>query len=227
MAIWRCARGFGRDRRVERIVEQVGGVEAGIAEHALRVDRQPAARPEHDVVVVQVAMQRADVVRIGEQPLGDLRRPRHRGWLAGVAVGLGLPEQAAKRSRSGCSSAGRGASDGESRRASTSAAISVAASSPCSCRFVEQHAARRHIRAASCWPSRSSSRTAPAVAPAQVMRAAQLVIDIANGFRSLTIAGLPSSSRTFQMRLEKVSAIRTGSLDLPAAGRLALRQSPY
>lgn len=81
---------------VERVVEHVRGVEAGIAKHTLRVDCQPVARPVQDVVVMQVAMQRHDIVRIGQQPIGDCRGLDIETVMAGVAVARGFPEQAGK-----------------------------------------------------------------------------------------------------------------------------------
>jgi len=58
----------------ERVVEQVGGVERRIAVEALSIDREPAARTPDNIVVVQVAMQRAFAARAAQQAFGDARR---------------------------------------------------------------------------------------------------------------------------------------------------------
>ena len=66
---------------LQRIVEQVRGVEAGIAQHALRIDGQPAARAEQDVVVVEIAVKGANVPGVIEKMLrnrGRLRIGRRR-----------------------------------------------------------------------------------------------------------------------------------------------------
>ncbi len=81
---------------LEWVVEQVGGVEAWIAEHALRVDRQPAARSLQDVVVVQIAMQRPDRMRGIEQSVRDFGGFEIKARLPRVAIGFGLFEQAGK-----------------------------------------------------------------------------------------------------------------------------------
>jgi hypothetical protein len=81
---------------VERIVEHVRRIEAGIAENALRVDRQPAARSQHDVVVMQVAMQRQHLDRIGQQPFRGRSRFDVKALFASVAIDLRLVEQTGK-----------------------------------------------------------------------------------------------------------------------------------
>lgn len=87
---------------VERVVEHVCRIEARIAENALRVDRQPAARSQHDVVVMQVAMQRQHVDWIGQQPFRSRSRFDVEALFAGVAIDPRLVEQRLEnRTRSG------------------------------------------------------------------------------------------------------------------------------
>ncbi len=73
------AAGLGRDRPCRigqiRICEDVGEVEAALANEVLWIDREPAARAEVEhVVVVQVAVQNHDLTLIAEQCLGNLGR---------------------------------------------------------------------------------------------------------------------------------------------------------
>lgn len=105
---WRLAQCFGEDLGhmrdplrieaklvpVERVVEHVRGVEAGVAENALRIDRQPAARPVQDVFVMQVAVQGPDIVRIGQQSIGDDGGLDIEAVMARIAVDCRLLEQA-------------------------------------------------------------------------------------------------------------------------------------
>lgn len=122
---------------IERIVEHVGGVEAGVAEHALRIDRQPAARAMQDVLVVQVAVERPDIARVGQQSICDCGGLDIGAVMTVGAIGCGFLEKAGEPLPERLKLGRKECFDGESSLAITSAAISVAILSPCSSRTLE------------------------------------------------------------------------------------------
>ena len=89
----------GKVETVERVGEHVGDIERRIADQAGRVDDDPAAFTAHDVLVMQIAVQRLDISLPVDQCL------RQRGALdigavhAVSTVLFGLAEQALKIER--------------------------------------------------------------------------------------------------------------------------------
>ncbi|ESX58360.1 hypothetical protein X760_20025 [Mesorhizobium sp. LSHC422A00] len=198
------------------VVEQIGGVEAGIAEHALRVDRQPAARTVQNVVVMQVAMQRLDRMRGIEQPVRDFGGLDIEAVLSGVAIGSGLFEQAGKpcpqrlQVRRGRVSCGREQSPHQLGRDCGRGVVA----------FFGQNVGKQGVAGifeqhAVAVPAKQPHR-AFAAPPCEIVLAAQLVLDIVEWFerlddgrRAVLTPHLPDAAR-------KRLGNELGRADLPA-----------
>ena len=79
---------------IQRVVEHVGGVIHRIADQALGIDHQPAAFPAQYVLVVQIAMQRLDVLLIVQEHVCNGRRFDELAVHLTCPVRLSLLEQA-------------------------------------------------------------------------------------------------------------------------------------
>jgi hypothetical protein len=79
---------------LQRIAEQVGGVEGRLADQPLRVDRQPAARRGQDVRVMDVAMEGTDAALARQQRLRAFRGLDELRAPPGAPVGFRLAEKA-------------------------------------------------------------------------------------------------------------------------------------
>ena len=174
-----------------RVAEQRRVIERAIAQQPLRVDRQPAARAEIEhVVVVQVAVQRPDLLFVTQHPsASDLHCSS-----SGGSAALGC-SRSANHLRRQTSSAG-GALRGRCSRCRTwHRTVVQASSSPAIERCRSESPLARSIRIAG--PSWASKRAAPSPSHQRSRRwlfcsSASLLI--------FSIAGAPAAVSTGQSR---------------------------
>ncbi len=79
-----------------RVTERVGAVIGALADEALGIKGEPAARRLPDVVVMDVAVQDADILWIRKEPGGDGGAPRVDRPCAGAPLGLCPGKERAK-----------------------------------------------------------------------------------------------------------------------------------